>query len=368
MLTTSRCKHMCCREGVDKAPKAPKAPSGPKDGSKVSQTNLAKPGPSVSKQPPAKQAARHPGSSEVEVVDLTSGKDKHAHSGTGSGSLKSLEKLHSKIVNKPPTLLSSSRKSTAFSARGQEKPLSPAKGQQKPLSFLSHVGTGSSSIDKTSSDYDAEWIEDLPSPSVLLDRAEPDLLEDASFNDAKTWPEDEAAEIDIEASGLEYSPPPTAQEQPVVEDRSSLPTDDMFVDSGLERDEERLERMEWPRFKAPETATKPALDERSTSLDTNVEAILSPIRSPRVLHFPRTGTGHNKGEISRRASPSPPRKRQRVDNDGSTTEVEVATEVDVPLAPPNQPPVDACSLRPWDDMTGIDMEFLASIADIVEFV
>ena len=356
---------MCCREGVDKAPKAPKATSGPKDGSKVSQPSLPKLGPPLSDKAPTKQATGHLAISEVEIVDLTSGKDKHRHRDTCSGGLKSLEKLHLKIVNKPPTLLPSSRKPTASSTQGRDQPLFSARGQQRPLSFLGHIDTGSSSVDKTSSDYGADWIEDLPSPSVLLNGAEPDSLADAPFDDATTWPEDDTHDTDVEASSIEISPPPSAQGQPMVEDSFDPPTDDMLIDIDFERDEEPLERTEWPKFEVPEYATKAAVDESSASLDVNGEAILSAIRSPKVLlNWPRTSNGQNSGEISRRAAPSPPRKRQRVDNDTSATETEV-----VP-APPKQSPgqVDTRNLRPWDDMTGIDMDFLASIADIVEFV
>lgn len=353
MLTATSCKHMCCREGVDKAPKAPKGSSGPRDGSKVSQISSAKSAQSLSNNVSAKRAAKHLGASEVEVVDLTSGKYKKGHSGTSSGSFKSLQNMHAKIVDKSPLLLSSTKKPAASSARLQ----------QKPLSFLSHIDTGSSSIHTISSDYDADWIEDLPSPSVLLNRAEPGLSGDSDLNDITTWPEDDVTGMDTEAGSPEDSPPPTAEEQTMAEDPFDLPPDDRFVDSGLEAGREDLEQTVQPSPNHPDAATQPATDKISAPSAARRELTVPPICSRTVLHGPYTTSGQNQGESSRKNSHSPPRKRQRVyDTD--------PTKADVVPAPPTQPPgrVDPCKLRPWEDMTGIDMEFLESIADIVEFV
>jgi len=344
---------MCCREGVDKAPKAPKGSSGPRGEIRVSQTTSTKPALSLSNNASAKRGANHLSVSEVEVVDLTSGKDEKGHNGAGSRSFKSLQRLHAKIVDKAPVLLSSTSKPAASSARRQ----------QKPLSFLSYIDTGSSSIHTISSDYDADWIEDLPSPSVLLNRAEPDLSEDLGLNDATMWSEDDVTGMDTGAVSPEDSSPPTAEEQTVTEDPFDLPPDKLLVKSGVEGGEEDLARTEWPSLNHPEATTQPTTDKKSTPLAAKCELALPPIYSRTVLQGPCTTSGQNERENFRENSPSPPRKRQRVDDTN-------ATGADIVPTPPTYSPgrVDTYKLRPWEDMTGIDMEFLASIADIVEFV
>lgn len=356
MLTATRCKHFCCREGVDKAPKAPKASLGPKDGNKVSQTSLTKPGLSTSDKASTKGAAEQIDQSEVEVVDLSSGKDKRGHSDAGSGSFQNLQKqkLHSKIVDKPSGLLSSFKKPTASSVRGK----------QKTFSFLGNIDTGSSSIDKTSRDYDADWLYDLPSPSVLRNRSEPEPSEAGFMDDITIRPEDDATGMDTEAHSLEDSPPSTAQKQPMTEDLFALSKDDMFGDCELEFENQISEGLGQPSVNLLEMATQPASEGRSTQPISSQGTTMFPPHSPEVFHGRRPSTGQNTRADSRGASPSPSRKRQRVE-DGH-----IAIRVDVASTPADNAPrqVNDCKLRPWDDMTGIDMEFLAEIAEIVEFV
>ena len=170
VLTAPRCKHMCCRDGVEKAPKPRKgtltSASLPKPPKANSQTTLSlrnihkKPGLSAYN---SKSATRR---IPTEVLDLTSGmpetkleKDdvtkntKQAH-----GSLVSSHRLGDVQVGDKSVIKTVPNRVTSQAGRGQ---LPMSRSQTK----LQNTAVDS----KTSSDYGGEWMDDLPSPSALLE-------------------------------------------------------------------------------------------------------------------------------------------------------------------------------------------------------
>ncbi|KAL6717498.1 ATP-dependent DNA helicase MER3 [Lecanora helva] len=144
------CKHMCCREGVDKVPKPPKnafvSAASLVDVSSVSERT----GRNLHIQPITK---RKP--TEVETLDLAGeSSTEHRHNKAPRG-LKSLERLHNSVVKCPPPPMIAKKKPLYTSAT------------QSHLVSQSNESTCESS-DRPSTDYDGEWMVSLPSPSTLL--------------------------------------------------------------------------------------------------------------------------------------------------------------------------------------------------------
>jgi len=161
----SRCKHLCCRDGVEKPPKPPKTISAstdlPSQGLKVAKQEKGREAQRV--EPTQSNAAARKKSSggqsqDIPVINMTNVRNDDEYAKVGPRDYKSLHRLHQK-VNKPgPARI-----------LPQIKPrFSYTQGDQPYFSFLGStsgipIGTG-----HVSSDYGDGWMDDLPSTSVLL--------------------------------------------------------------------------------------------------------------------------------------------------------------------------------------------------------
>jgi hypothetical protein len=156
------CRHLCCREGIDKAPKAPKgafvSAASLVDTSTIStKSGLKKPlpstKPSVTSKPPGNGHA-------IEMVDLASRQDPEKYAKNAPREFKKLHELHEKVTN------------------GEFTPVLPRKkptfefktGNQSRISFHDNAAAAVESSDKPSTDYEADWMDNLPSPSALLNK------------------------------------------------------------------------------------------------------------------------------------------------------------------------------------------------------
>ena len=155
-----RCKHLCCREGVDKAPKAPKGSfvsvaSFVDTSSLSTKAGLNKPLPMkkpliASKTPRIDQ--------DIKMVDLASRRDPDQYVKNAPREFKKLHQLHEKVTKGSSTPVIARKKPTFdFEAWDQPK-----------LSFLDKAAAAKGSSDKPSTDYDDDWMDSLPSPSALL--------------------------------------------------------------------------------------------------------------------------------------------------------------------------------------------------------
>jgi len=157
------CKHMCCREGVDKAPKAPKS-AFVSAGSLVDASMLPgrkdthPPLPSKGKAIPSKTNARED-QSKIETLDLAH--DPYIGTRTQSTSsreLQSLQRLHDSVVKGPATPVIARRRHS-HECDKQGRPQLPARTRNKPVT---------NTDDGLSTDYDGDWMSGLPSPTALL--------------------------------------------------------------------------------------------------------------------------------------------------------------------------------------------------------
>ena len=162
LIIPSSCKHMCCREGIDKAPKAPKS-SFISAASMVDTSHLSGYVSKNGREATAKQIAAlsvlgNKREVEIEMVDLTNGQR-----------LKRFDKLPSKTFRSLDILPENETKgkTTRTAIKKRSSPVYRERKTPETPFLKTNAGTEISS-DKPSTNYDADWMGELPSPSVLL--------------------------------------------------------------------------------------------------------------------------------------------------------------------------------------------------------
>ena len=153
---------MCCREGVDKVPKAPKTSfvsatslfdsrhfSGNK--SKIEQAASVK-----KSATPSAQKLEH--KAVIEAVGPKSRQTLGIYDKTPLKALRSLNRLHDNVTkgSMAPVAM---KKQTCYNFTQRRQP---------EISFTDKDASAGQSSDNPSTDYDVDWMNDLPSPSALL--------------------------------------------------------------------------------------------------------------------------------------------------------------------------------------------------------
>ena len=145
------CKHLCCREGVDKAPKPPK-------NSFVSARSLVGPSSLTARIGPGRILASRernsnpeiPGpdnAAEIEAVDLTNERDRYAN--YRPTEFRKLDQLHKSVTKGSSTpLIPRARPTSDFHGWDQTR-----------ISFLNKAAARENSNDKPSNDYDGNRID-----------------------------------------------------------------------------------------------------------------------------------------------------------------------------------------------------------------
>ena len=147
------CKHLCCREGVDKAPKPPKsafisAATALDRNASTQLTKLSAHSAAYSKQRPRR----------VETLDLAVGHEAARSAMNPPKELIALQRLHQNVVQDPAAPVVSSK-----------KPLNDyIKETQCRLASKDPMTHTEGSSSRPSTDYDDEWIGNLSSPSALI--------------------------------------------------------------------------------------------------------------------------------------------------------------------------------------------------------
>lgn len=157
------CKHMCCREGVDKAPKAPKG-SFVSAASLVDSSNLLglrgkNERAGTTKKCAAPSVPKNDHKAEIETVDLASSPALGDYEKILPKASRSLNRLHYNVT----------KGRNAAVAIKRHPSFDNTKGGQSQISFLNKDDRIKQSSDEPSTEYDADWMDDLPSPSALLD-------------------------------------------------------------------------------------------------------------------------------------------------------------------------------------------------------
>ncbi|KAL9027264.1 MAG: hypothetical protein Q9196_004190 [Gyalolechia fulgens] len=156
------CKHLCCHEGVDKPPKAPRKPT-------TAANSVNSPYPKSDSKSESKQKnvqtklqmgkpAMDQDMQDVETVDLAHTRTDDDYVKVAPRAYRSLHQLHQKV----------NRDSQTSAAAIPRPSFSYKKGDQPKFTFLSRTGSSGRHNDDPSSDYGSGWMDDLPSPSALL--------------------------------------------------------------------------------------------------------------------------------------------------------------------------------------------------------
>jgi ATP-dependent DNA helicase HFM1/MER3 len=152
----SACKHMCCRDGVDKPPKkpakrsAPAEEAGSKATSKKDQTNGRK-----TQTKLQLTASKRRSSADIEMLDLTQQekKRKTEYAKSGPKDFRNLHQLHRTIQKKDPP-------SSISSVMHKKPPYCYAAGGEHNLSFLDNDAR-IEELGSSSSDYGDLHIEEM---------------------------------------------------------------------------------------------------------------------------------------------------------------------------------------------------------------
>ena len=190
------CKHLCCREGLDRPPKAPKGhPSTDTSKTIGGQTHIkAKGTPCAATIMPTFFNSRSMKPSAVEVLDLSEDTPSSPSQQLKSQDYRKLNKLHSSVQKQPIQLLRT--KQPLFSYR---------KGDQPDLAFLHDDGKYPAE-ENVSDEYDDGWIDDLPA-SLLTESQQRGEDPQYSFDDDDFTPQqdeymEDVSDLEAATAGL----------------------------------------------------------------------------------------------------------------------------------------------------------------------
>lgn len=162
--TMYSCRHLCCREGVDKVPKAPKnrrvslASSGQSGGHSCSLAPKLKAG--SNPNPKIDKRTKSDRKRGIETVDLSQDGDMDGYTKNGSCEYGKLHRLHESVCKGSPALtMPCSRIIPSFK-----------RSEQFQVPSLSCNAEGNQVKTECSSDYDWNWMDEFPSSSELLGR------------------------------------------------------------------------------------------------------------------------------------------------------------------------------------------------------
>ena len=152
---------MCCREGVEKAPKAPKTSFAPVasfvNSSRFSDHVVRNRHLATATKSTAPVAPKNRQEVEVETVDLAGSEILRHQEKTPPKAFINLNRLHEKVT-KGRTVPVAIKKQP-FSGYVKGEPLT---------SLFDNDASAETSCDKSSTEYDVDWMGGLPSPSALL--------------------------------------------------------------------------------------------------------------------------------------------------------------------------------------------------------
>lgn len=196
----STCKHLCCRDGVDKAPKPPKASTSVVEANSDSHVSV-KPkknrtgGPTQSKLVVEKQSSASQ-SQDIHTFSPNKGRDNRDDAKVGPRAYERLRQLHERV-----------NKASPAKVLPQTKPAFHCSHEVRPRpSFLSEADDALE-VPDISSDYTDAWMDDLPPTSVLLRKPIETEIEPipASPSDSGKAFEDQISDVEAAMIGLQDS-------------------------------------------------------------------------------------------------------------------------------------------------------------------
>lgn len=360
---------MCCHEGVDKPPKPPKnlaqaapAPSYTDSSSHKGSSNSR----SMQSKLQIGRSNETGSKSRIERVNLAQGRDQDDYTKFGPRDYRKLHQIHEKVTKASPV-----------PTIGHTKPsYSYSKGEQPRVSFLSEAADSISPLEKTSSDYDDNWMDDLPSPSALLSQRKHAITtagEDSVNAGNLTFDEDIS---DIEANMIGLNDSFAMKDNPTHENRDAALSDyEEQYGSGALNEETDDVAWDLPLLSPPpESLHELRKQEKAVRLVTSSD---SPGK-PTPGRMKRKATASPDIEVSMARSVSLP-KKQKTDDQKPTAQrppidenqaSTAASPLPSSTALETQAPAPIPKIRPgypaW--VYDFDPAFIAEYEDFVEFV
>ena len=363
-----RCKHLCCREGVDRPPKAPKAmKQSIETKAKGNDSGLLAPKKSayITNTLPFKRVSSKSDQSTIEVLDLVS-------KGTEPGLPYSREqgntglcRSYSSVMQRSPALLCVSSKTTIETARAQRTQHNPS----------STIEGENSSLHETPSDFEASWMDDFPSLSAIMEEPREESI----------WLQQESAH-GRDLAGREYSTVPSTENEDTEKCQNTDQSQHFVSGYKVSGNQQGNSDCNGPEI-------EPILDAADQNLDLLSEPT-QPVETVSSTHAQRESRYHrlflstsspekicidseDPNDIVQQAQNNPeerPSKRQRLDDHQMILQQLPDHQISHQLPASSDAENHAKRLEnlrkrlPWDDLEGIDLEFLLDYADIVEFV
>ena len=344
----SRCKHLCCREGVDKPPKPPKnrtnstaaQNNGGLYNTKAHKLNLE-----VDSRLQMNKSVNFEKNTTVQKMDLSKDRDLDHYAKIGPRDYRKLHRLHDS-VNKGPGVPLIPKKKISFPQKEKEKP--------QPLT-PSHTFDNIKPNNAASSSCGSGWTEEFPSPSAMLvweknstQTASSPIVNQSS--DLLTFEED-FPELEIER--LEKQNPAGFVDSKGEDLAYPIDEQDSMVDSSQE-------------LPAP-------LNLNKASPLKNVDRLFSSTESPRKMLTPpekRKFTYEpEKGNTTDEGLHDAKRRRVSTQTGEEVLQASSTGENQASIPLPRPSPIIQKSGRPrpaWVD--DFDPDFVADYADIVEFI
>ena len=314
---------------------------------------------------------------DIEVVNLASGSDTQRPKVPDSGSFQSLTRLRSSISKSSPVRLKASRTTNPSNLREQ----------QQQHSIPSNIEAGGSLIDNISNDYDDSWLDDLPSPSLLLNRGQAE--QDAPNYELaeKSCLHNEALDPNTIVLPKDKELPANSHEQQWMDAPGSpaVRLKRPWKSSMRHRTAKKAKRQSPSVNSSPSSTSSGCLSDETSYEGHNGHDVVT-VENRQRFDEALLGSGHlldNDASIKQLHPPvrealeglspneervtwvdSTPTKDRKLDNSGSYEEDDLGAV----SASKSERQLPHGLKLPWDDLTGLDLEFLAEIADIVEFV
>lgn len=352
------CKHLCCREGVDKAPKAPK-------NRRVSLASSEKSrGHSCSLAPRLKAAsnprlkidkrAKSERNKGIETVDLSQGGDVDGYTKNEPCGYGKIHQLHESVCKGSPALtMPCSRNIPSF-----KRP------EQFQVPSLSCNAEGSQVRTECSSDYDWNWMDEFPSSSELLGR---DKNRAEALN--KTKPsqtsdmlglEEVFSDVELETSRSNISANRSLEPEKAASVQSSV--NDIY-----QNEIHRSDYLEEQPASAPSASftnqVSPPKSEVSLSCSTTCpNEITAPSTKRKILDLSETDGTFQDSPLTKKRKVSTELIEQSL-HPSTVDENEASKAVDEPSQ------IIQSTGRPRPEwVKEFDPEFIAEFADVVEFI
>ena len=347
------CKHLCCREGIDKVrPSRATKPSGTahdyvnKTHPKLERTVTAAL-PSMAERLQTKSRAEPKRTAFIQTVDLSSSKYREEYLKNGPKALRDLNKLHGKVSKNTPTPTVTRVKPTSLHGNGGSL----------PVLFL-HKEIDDDTVFKESSDYDDAWMDDLPSPTRLLkeDTDPATYFELNSAGSSAVHGLDWDLELGFNEVDDVHAPISTTVSNALT------PSDQDIGQEGERKDQSDYANMISEPLDLPDVLGLVPKREKEERIFLSTD---SPEKLPFSLPKPVKRQADELPVVNELSElyVAPWKKRRYSAGDGA-----LVPEASTNKENENLEPQAETTLAPWEDMEGIDMDLLAEFAGIVNFV